>query len=129
MVQAMAKFQKGHKFAKGGARPGSGRKPSWFKELCQDKMRKHKLIEIAVNIAIGKPEDEFITDQGECIPHRAKANVRLEAIKFITEHGVGKPNQAIEHSGNTGGVNIFQLIREAEAERNLPSSFEEGRDE
>lgn len=118
------KFAKGNKFAKGGRRPGAGAKPNWFKELCQDLYKKNKLAERAALIAIGADVDAFITEQGEVIPHQARANVQLDAIRYLGENGFGKPAQAVEHSGEMG-IDIFGLIREAEEERGLPSSFDD----
>jgi len=110
--------------AKGGAREGAGRKPDWFKEKMQELATTVTAVKFLQDCIEGEAVDEFITAQGECIPHRAKADTRVRAWEAVADRGFGKPTQAIHQTGNAG-VNIFQLIREAEEERGLPSSFDD----
>lgn len=114
---------------KGGARPGAGRKPSWFKELCEEEMQKNKAagLRLVGKISRGEAEVEKIfSSEGRII--RAKTgpapNDIIAANQFLRDSSVGKPVTAIEHTGEVG-VDIFDLIRRAEAERGLPSSFDE----
>lgn len=119
----MPKFEKGNKLAKGGARPGAGRKPDWFKEEMQKLATTDKAVKFLKDCIEGEDVDEFITDQGECIPHRAKADTRIRAWEAVADRGFGRPTQQVHQTG-TQGINLFQLIREAEEERGLPSSFD-----
>lgn len=111
------------RIAPGGARKGAGRKPDWFKEEMQRLATTVYAIQFLEDCISGKDVDEYITDQGECIPHRAKADTRIRAWEAVADRGFGRPTQQVHQTG-TNGVNIFQLIREAEEERGLPSSFE-----
>ncbi len=104
-------FQKGHKLSKGGARVNSGRKPDWFREKMRAIATNEAALQFLEETVLGKDVDEFITQQGECIPHRAKAETRLKAWEAAADRGFGKPTQAIEHTGANGGpIRLEDLV-------------------
>ncbi len=115
----MAKFQKGHKFAKGGVRPNSGRKPDWFRERMR-KIATHKeAIKFIEDTVLGKEVDEFIVPQtGEAIAVRAKAETRYKVWADTADRGFGRATQSVEHLGDIG-LNFSELIKRAEEERKL----------
>lgn len=81
----MAKFEKGHKLAKGGKREGSGRKPDAFKEAMQTIADSPKFIAWLKGVIDGDIE--------------ADPETRIKAWREARDSGYGKPMQAIEHKG------------------------------
>lgn len=80
-------FKKGDKFGHGGARPGSGRPPNWFKERCKE-----------LGYTIDTPELWAKVAQGIQI-HKdlpLKMSDVIEASKLLTEYGEGKAFQPSE---------------------------------
>lgn len=117
-------FPKGNKLAKGGARKGAGRKSDYFKEQMQRLATKQSAIDFLEGCIDGKDVEEFtVLQTGVQVPVKPSAAVRLKALEFAADRGFGKPTQELHQTG-TQGINIFQLIREAEEERGLPSSFD-----
>lgn len=123
------KFEKGNKFGKGGARAGAGRKPSWFKELCEEELTKNKAAGVRLVGEISRGEavvEKIFQFEGEAVRVEtgpAPGDI-IAANEFLRDSSVGRPAQAIEHTGEIG-VDIFDLIRRAEKERGLPSSFDD----
>ena len=80
--------------AKGGKRPGAGRKPSTIKGVARILPKDTSaliLAEIKANqrwIDLANSEDE---------------RIQLDTLKYLTDRAFGKPKQAIEHSGTNGG--------------------------
>jgi len=83
-------FKKGWKGGPGGARPGSGRKPDEFRAIMRQIASRDESIRFIRDCIDGKPVDEYITKEGECIPHRSKAEVRLKALAYATAEGYGR---------------------------------------
>lgn len=75
----------------GGRRPGSGRKPKAIKAAAAS------FASEVIRKAGGyqKLWSQFL----ECDDPK----IRLDAIKFLTNHDVGLPVQKLEHSGDGGG--------------------------
>ena len=111
-------FAKGNKIAKGGPRPGSGRPPDWFKKRMQGIASRKEAIKFVEDVVLGKEVDEFITPNGECIPHRAKAEVRFKVWADTADRGFGRATQAIEMTGDVR-VNLINAIKEAREQRRL----------
>lgn len=95
--------------AKGGARPGAGRKPGSKNkatvgqlEAISDLAREHT--ETAIN-ALAQ-----IATAGE------SEAARVSAATAILDRGYGKPKQMNEHSGKDGGDIIFKTVIEKRAD-------------
>lgn len=126
-------FQKGHKLAPGGQRPGAGRKPNWFKSLVKEEMLKNKANGVRLVGQISRGEPVF-----ERVMHEAFKIVRLKvgptpseiisANEFLRDSLFGKPGQAIKHSGDVG-IDLFGAVRQAEKERGLVSDLDDDEDE
>lgn len=76
-------FEPGNTFATGGARPGSGRPPNEFRKWLGDilhspkaRARFEKIINDEENA------EEKVTDQGVCVPTRARAQTYLQALEL-----------------------------------------------
>lgn len=95
--------------APGGKREGAGRPANWFKETMQRITSKPASIKFVEDVIDGI----IVTDVA----------TRHKIWADAADRGFGKATQQIHQTGNTG-VNILQLIREAEEERGLPSSFD-----
>lgn len=122
-------FEPKNKHGKGGARENAGRKPSWFKELCEEELEKNEAKGIRLVGEISRGEAKFKRVMHEAfkivtIEVGPQASDIISANEFLRDSAVGRPTQAIEHTGAVG-VDIFDLIRRAETERGLPSSFDE----
>lgn len=122
-------FEKGHKLARGGARKGAGRKPSWFKQVCEEQLAKNKIagIKLVGEISRGSAVVEKVFQhEGDIIRADTKPSPTdiIAANEFLRDSSFGRPTQAIEHGGEIG-VDIFDLIKRAEKERGLPSSFDD----
>jgi hypothetical protein len=101
-------FKKGHKFAKGGKRLNAGRKPDEFKALMAQIASSKEAIELVTGAIEGKEVDEFLVLQtGVQVPVKPDAATRLKFLQYATDHGYGKANQPIEHSGDVGSRLIF----------------------
>lgn len=108
------KFKKGHKL--GGARKGAGRPPTWFVDKCKEIIDRRELIEWVADVAAGEITDYSLNMSGKPVPLPARAAVRLEAVRFLTERGYGKPNQAVEHSvDETKGFKRFAIVIETKS--------------
>jgi hypothetical protein len=128
MAVSMAKFQKGHKFAKGGARKGSGRKPNWLKALCEEEMQKNKAqgIRLIGQIARGEAVVEKVMHEAFKIVRiktAASPGELIQANEFLRDTFQGRPTQAVD-LGDATSINLFTIVQRAEEERGLPSSFE-----
>ena len=93
-------FKKGHKFAKGGARAGSGRKPDEFKQWCADLLENKKTRKFIEDLVTGQPIEEKVLDGPDGEPQKilvsAPAAARQKAIEFVASYALGKPPQALE---------------------------------
>jgi hypothetical protein len=118
-------FEKGNKMATGGARPNAGRRADefriWLRKAAHNPTARRRYIKILNDT---DDADEKITDQGVCVPTRTKADTYLKAIELAWNYLEGRPAQHIHQTG-LPGINILQLIREAEEDRGLPSSFDD----
>lgn len=76
-------------------------------------------IQFLQDCVLGEPVDEFITQQGECIPHRAKAETRIKAWEAVADRGYGRPTQAVEMAGELT-VNMIEAIKQLREKRGLP---------
>ena len=109
----MARYGPGspQKKGPGGARPNSGPKPNWYKELCHDLFKKNKLAEFVADVASGKPIEEVVRYHFDVRKKkyrrvverfRADTKVRLEAIRDLRDGAGLKPASTHELSGPGG---------------------------
>ena len=122
-------FEKGHKFAKGGKRAGAGRKPNWFKELCAEELEKNKAagIQLIGKIYRGEADIEHASVSfGQVVKYTLKPSAQdsIAAGVFLRDSSEGRPAQAVNLGGKVS-LDIFDIIRRAEEERGLPSSFDD----
>jgi hypothetical protein len=104
-------FKKGHKFSKGGARPGSGRPSDWLRDKCQGLISRHKLIEFLAQVASGEyMENVFDGSQKTGLMRSAEAKDRMRAVEMLLDRGFGKAQQSIEHSGNLQTGNLVVVL-------------------
>jgi hypothetical protein len=96
-------FERGNKYAKGGARPGGGRKPEWLTEKCRDIVESRQLVEFLADVAAGEKVETFVTPNGKCVKIPASIKDRREATQILLDRGFGKPAQEMVHSGEVGG--------------------------
>jgi hypothetical protein len=90
----MAEFRPGNKTGHGGARPGSGRKPSLTTQLKREHINKqHTLAMDALEYC--RLVMQGVNSAGEPMPY--KPEHRLEACKIIMDRVWGKPKQTIMH--------------------------------
>lgn len=110
----MAKFQKGHKLAKGGARPGSGRDSDWLRDKCRALVEKHKLIEFVAAVASGEYVQNVVSPTGEKLAMKVSAEVkdRLRATEMLNDRGWGKAPQALDVKGSGPGGNFVIIATE-----------------
>jgi hypothetical protein len=99
-------FQKGENGgAKGGARPGGGRPPSWFAEACRKALNEGKGDIFAREVLEGKDFRQHIGD-GKVAKIPPQIKDRLKAFELLADRGYGKANQPI--SGSEGeGLNLL----------------------
>lgn len=109
----MARYGKGstQKKGRGGARPGSGSKPNWYKDLCSELFKRHHLTEFVADVAAGKPVEDIVRYHFDMRKKkyrtivqrvRADAKVRLEAVRDLRDGAGFKPATAHELSGPGG---------------------------
>lgn len=105
-------FKLGHdpRRAKGGARINSGRKPDefkrWLSGLVHNPKSRERLKKILQD---AEDADEKITDQGVCVPTRAKADTYIRALELAWSYDQGKPSQSIDVSGENPGAVVVVL--------------------
>jgi len=120
-------FKKGNPGGPGGPREGAGRKPNWFKKLCEQELAKDKAKGARLVGKISRNELEFervFNHEGKVV--RAKiggtAAEIIAANEFLRDSSMGKPTQAIQHL-DMDGVDLLSLVRKAEEERGLPKTI------
>lgn len=101
-------FKPGHKYGKGGARPGGGRPPDWFRDQCAELLEKHKLMDFMVAVARGDKIATAVTNDGMVIPIPAGPKDRMHAIEFLADRAFGKAKEQIEHSGTVTLESVLQ---------------------
>lgn len=115
-------FPKGNKLAKGGARPGAGRPPNWYRDICAELLEKNKLFEYRAKVAMGEKVEVSLTAGKDGVKSEAvepKADTRLQAIRDLEYTAFGKPPQALQVTGEMK-VNLVSVVRRARAARGLP---------
>jgi hypothetical protein len=85
-------FQKGHKLARGGARPGAGQPEKAFREMCQGIVTKKMLADRLTKIATGEDIDQPLSN-GEIVPLPAPVSEQRKAILDLLDRAYGKPIQ------------------------------------
>lgn len=116
-------FQKGNKYGKGGKRPGSGRNPSWFKDLCREELQKNKADAIRKIGLISRgelPVEKLFCSEGGVITAVTKPSPgdMISATEFLRDSSEGKPTQAVEVTGDAV-VNLIDAIKAARSQRGL----------
>ncbi len=95
-------FQKGHKYGKGGKKPGAGRPTNEFRTLCAQALDEVKGIDFVKALVAG------VKFEGPFGKSEAKPETRLEAVKWLADRAHGKATQPI--SGEDGGEFILKVI-------------------
>lgn len=101
-------FQKGNKYASGGAREGAGRPSDWLREQCQ----KHSedILGFLKQVANGEDVEQVITEDGDTVRVPAPVRERLKASEMLLDRGFGKASQPIEHSGEIQETKRMVLV-------------------
>ena len=82
---------------KGGARPGSGRKPKDEENRIRDLMKPYSLDAVKCLANIIKNED-------------ARDSDRISASKLVIEYTYGKPKETVETTHNVNTFDIKQVL-------------------
>src|SRR4051812_7820646 len=91
-------FEKGHKLAKGGARPNSGRKPDMVKAL-------------AMAALVGDDVGQYIESIKEIAGDpEAGHKIRLAALIYLTDRILGKPKQGVAVEDATTPTSIVMEV-------------------
>lgn len=93
---AIHRFQKGNKLAKGGSRPGAGKKPDWFKAKMREIASHPEALKFLSECSRGKNVDQAVTQFGKVIPIPAKPIVRIQAWAEAADRGYGKAIQSVQ---------------------------------
>lgn len=65
-------------------------------------------LDLVAGAIAGDEVDEFLVLQtGVQVPTKCDAATRLKFLQYATDHGYGKANQPIEHSGEIGSRLVF----------------------
>lgn len=88
-------FKKGHDARRNVTKPGSGRPPDEFKELCRSLATREETIAAVEAILADPTHGAFIG-----------------ALKWASEHGYGKPTQPLEHGVTAGLADAIRAARQ-----------------
>src|ERR1041384_7097891 len=94
------KFLAGNRLAKGGARPGAGRKPEVVRDAEQKLLQKYGS---ATNL------DRYFAKLDE-LANDADPDVALAAVKVLLDRLLGRPRQPLELGGTDGNEMIFRVL-------------------
>ena len=112
-------FQPGHKFAKGGKRPGAGRPPNWFREQCRDALERSGLVGRMEEIATGNAKiKNVIVVNGKKVIQPIRPSFRDQITAFEKIANIGIPQKSEVESKNTVALDTFTA--DAEENRGLP---------
>lgn len=102
-------LKSGAKPAHGGRRPNSGRKPDWLKEKCQAIIDRKKVLEFLGRVVAGEEQEDRCTKDGDVFQVGVSTHDRLHAAEILFERGFGKPAQAVEVTGESGGPVVWNI--------------------
>ena len=94
-------FPKGNKLAKGGARPGSGMKPNWYKKRCAELLQRRKLFDFLADVGSGEEVAHVVTLDGKVVKIPPKVADRIKAICEMRDTAWGRPGGNVDLT--TGG--------------------------
>ena len=96
-------LKNGNPTGKGGARPGAGRKPDWFKKKCQQLATSPKAIRFLQAMINGDPIEEKMQMGPAKDPVKimvsASPESRVKAWATVCERGFGKAPQDVKVGG------------------------------
>lgn len=112
------KFKKGDPRCnrEGGARPGAGRPPNWFKERCKALVDRKETLDFLQSVLDGGAVQPRFVD-GEMVLGTADVNDRIKVFVELAQFAGYKKSTELDLGENA--VNFFQLIKKAEEERGL----------
>ena len=67
-------------------------------------------VDFLIRVAEGKEKFDFVTEQGKRLKVPASERTRIDAAKYVIDHGLGKAPQAVEHSGEDGGDIVIKFL-------------------
>lgn len=108
-------FQKGpdERRGHGGARPGAGRKPNWFKEQCAEIFDRARALEYIEKVITDVKVKPHVTMSGETVMTTADVKEHLMAIEMLKEWAHGKsplPLRATDgNDADVGGVILLPV--------------------
>jgi hypothetical protein len=106
-------FKKGNKFGRHGKQPGAGRKPDWFKQKCLEIGTSQKALAFLKAVIEGEPVEEkrmFEDDKPITVWESASADARVRAWNSVMDRAIGKPVQALEHSGSIATNWVINVV-------------------
>lgn len=121
-TQELVRRGPGKPFAKGDPRINKAGKPRGFGRYIREVTGEsgEALFAIAWKIARGKlrAEDWVVTKMGEAVPVDKKPSIRerLDAVKFLAEHGFGKAPASLNVTGTIQHIAQHDLSRLSETE-------------
>jgi hypothetical protein len=90
-------LRNGNKSAKGGKRPGAGRKTEDFRSQLEAGLSDGEVLQTVLNMAKG-------------VGGLWSEKIRLSAAQWLLEMRNGKANQAVELAGKDGGPLTIQIV-------------------
>lgn len=93
--------------AKGGRRPGAGRKPKPKIELRADKG-------VASRVLAAKPDEQWPGEEARWMEllNAKDERLRFDVQKYLTDRRDGKPAQPIRHSGPNEGEAVRMVMED-----------------
>ena len=106
--------------AKTPARKKPGPKPLWYREKCEQYLRRGNLFNFLSEVAKGDPVDRFITMSGKVVRCPANIRNRIAAIIELRDTAFGKPGSTVDvTSGGKPLPALPDLIDEARKRASL----------
>lgn len=114
-------FKPGNKLATGGARPGSGRPPNWFKQACDQGLQKYQLFDLLIDGARGEKVDFTIGEGGKIKKVPARYRDRVASVVELADRAHGRPTQHVDVSSDQALMELLSLVTLAVKQR-VPAS-------
>ncbi len=88
-------FEKGNKLAKGGARPGAGRKSDEFRRKCKELANSPEFFDWAKRVFKGEKVEPHVSE-GFAVMTEASVGSKTHLWDKLADHGHGKPASVLD---------------------------------